>query len=119
MAPTNASRLGVDDGSDPTIAGLAVLKRYGADAAKGRPKVMIKMSALPWLVCLLAFTSMTTAQDPIPIDGPEPTSIHGVRRLWPRPVRNAGPGLPIWQYQVASPLNGASYSGYMVGADPS
>ena len=75
--------------------------------------------ALPWLAGLLAFASVTLAQDPVPIDGPEPTSIHGVRRLWPRPVRDAGPELPIWQYQVVSPVNGVSYRGYMVGTDPS
>jgi hypothetical protein len=80
---------------------------------------MLRSSALPWLAGLLAFTSGTMAQDPIPVDGPEPTSIHGLRSSRPRPVRQGGPGLPIWHYQVASPVNGATYKGYMVGTDPS
>ena len=101
------------------IAGLAALKRNRGTVPRiRRPKVMIKASAFPWLAGLAAVTSVTMAQDPIPIDGPEPTFIHG-RRFWPRRVRNAGPGLPTWQYQVASPVNGASYRGYMVGTDPS
>jgi hypothetical protein len=58
------------------------------------------------------------AQDRMPIDGPEPAFIHGARRLPTRPVAEAGPGLPIWHYDVVSPVNGTSYSGYMVGTDP-
>jgi len=58
------------------------------------------------------------AQDPILFDGPEPASIHGARRLPSRPVPVAGPALPTWRYQLSSPVNGISYSGYMVGTDP-
>lgn len=58
------------------------------------------------------------AQDPIPTDGREPVAIHGARRFPTRPVSDAAPGLPIWHYDVVSPVNGASYSGYIVGTDP-
>jgi hypothetical protein len=73
---------------------------------------------LIWLSGLQAFTGMAAAQNPIPIGVPEPNSIHGMRRVPTRPAPNDGRGLPIWRYQVISPLNGASYSGYMVGTDP-
>lgn len=72
-----------------------------------------------WLAGLLAFTTGIMAQDPVLIDRPEPTSIHGARLYPPRPLRNRGPELPIWHYQITSPLDGISYSGYMVGTDPS
>ena len=58
------------------------------------------------------------AQEPSPIDGREPSFIHGVARFPRRPIAGTGTGLPIWHYDVVSPLNGASYSGYMVGTDP-
>jgi hypothetical protein len=48
----------------------------------------------------------------------EPISIHPGRIDRPQPVSNTGPGLPIWRYQVASPVNGVSYTGYIVGSDP-
>ena len=83
-----------------------------------RPTVTIRTSAIPWLTGLLAFTSITMAQDPIAIDGRELTAIHSTRRVPTRPVADDGPRLPIWRYQVISPVNGASYSGYMVGTDP-
>ncbi len=59
------------------------------------------------------------AQDPIRIDGPEPTAIHGPRTFEARPIRGTDPGLPIWRYQITSPVNGISYRGYMIGTDPS
>jgi hypothetical protein len=71
-----------------------------------------------WLATLLVITGVTFAQDPIPSDGRESVSIHGERTVLPRPVFNAGPRLPTWQYQIVSPLNGASYTGYMVGSSP-
>ncbi len=71
------------------------------------------------LAGLLAFAGAAAAQEPIPTDGPEPTAIHGVRRFPPIRGRSAGPGLPIWNYQITSPVNGVSYRGYMVGTDPS
>lgn len=74
----------------------------------------IRTPALPWLSVLLGFTGITMAQDPIPIDGHEFSSIHAARKVATRPVANAGPGLPIWPYQVISPVNGISYGGYMV-----
>jgi hypothetical protein len=58
------------------------------------------------------------AQDLIPADGAESTAIHGPRRLTNWPMINAGPGLPIWYYQIASPVNGGVYAGYMVGTSP-
>ena len=70
------------------------------------------------LPALLGLTSVAMAQDPILFDGPEPASIHGARRLPSRPVPVAGPALPTWRYQLSSPVNGISYSGYMVGTDP-
>src|SRR5215472_16385426 len=78
---------------------------------------MIRLSFLPCLAWLWAFSRVTLAQEPIPIDGSEPTAVHGLR-LPPRPIRNAGSGLPIWHYQVTSPVDGVSYTGYMVGSDP-
>jgi hypothetical protein len=102
------------------IAGLTTLKRCRYTIPRiGRPTVMIQAVALRWLAGLLAVTGVTLAQDPIPIDGTEPTSIHGERGFQTRPVRNSGHGLPIWQYQVTSPVNGVSYTGYMVGSGPS
>ncbi|HEY7333802.1 MAG TPA: hypothetical protein VH639_02885 [Bryobacteraceae bacterium] len=73
---------------------------------------------LLWLACVMTFAGVATAQDPIPIDGPEPTAIHGARRAPTRSGGPPGPGLPIWHYQVVSPVNGVFYNGYMVGADP-
>jgi len=73
---------------------------------------------LQWLVGLLVFAGLTMAQDPMPIDGPERASVHGERRFPTLPVANAGTGLPVWHYEVVSPLNGASYNGYMVGTNP-
>jgi len=61
---------------------------------------------------------MSIAQDPVSSEGPEPTAVHGVRTFWPRPAREILPELPIWRYQVVSPVNGLHYSGYMVGTDP-
>jgi hypothetical protein len=78
----------------------------------------IRTSVLPWLAGLMASTGAIMAQDPIPFDGREPASIHGARRFPTRPVRGIGTGLPIWHYQVVSPVDGASYSGYMVGSNP-
>jgi hypothetical protein len=88
------------------------------DVRPRRPKLMITMLALQWPAGLLALAGLTMAQEPIPIDGREPTSIHGARRFPRPPVADTGTGLPIWHYDVVSPLNGASYSGYMVGTDP-
>ena len=82
-----------------------------------RAKLMFTILALQ-LLGLLAFAGLTMAQDRMPIDGPEPASIHGARRFPTRPGADATPGLPIWHYEVVSPVNGASYSGYMVGTDP-
>jgi hypothetical protein len=79
---------------------------------------MITALAFRRLAGLLAFVGMTMAQDLMPNDRQEPASIHGARRFPTRPVADHGPGLPIWHYEVVSPVNGASYSGYMVGADP-
>jgi len=58
------------------------------------------------------------AQDPIPAVGTESASIHGARRATNRPVANTGPGLPIWHYEIVSPVNRATYEGYMVGTSP-
>src|SRR6516162_8676117 len=85
---------------------------------KKRLELMITALALQRLAGLLAFAGVTMAQDPRPIDRREPASIHGARRFPTLPVADAGPGLPIWHYEVVSPVNGASYSGYMVGTDP-
>jgi hypothetical protein len=78
----------------------------------------IRRSALVWLAGLVAAAGWSFAQDPIPSDEQEPTSIHGARTFWPRRVREVEPTLPVWHYQVVSPLNGFSYNGYMVGTDP-
>ena len=47
------------------------------------------------------------------VDLVEPTSIDGARRIPKRLVVDTGPGLPIWRYHIFSPLNEASYSGYI------
>jgi hypothetical protein len=72
------------------------------------------------LRCLasLLIVARVGAQDLIPADGAESAAIHGPRRLPNRPVINADPGLPIWYYQIASPVNGGVYAGYMVGTSP-
>lgn len=80
---------------------------------------MIPAVAVPGLAGLLAFTNVILAQDRFAGGEPEPASIHGAGQFQRRPVRHAGPGLPIWHYQVTSPLTGASYHGYIVGTDPS
>jgi hypothetical protein len=74
--------------------------------------------ALQWPAGLLAFAGFTMAQERSPIERREPTSIHSARRFPRRPGADGGTGLPIWHYDLVSPLNGASYSGYMVGTDP-
>jgi hypothetical protein len=79
---------------------------------------MITALALRRLAALLVLAGATLAQDPMPIEAREPASIHGARRFPERPVADAAPGLPIWHYEVVSPLNGASYSGYVIGANP-
>src|SRR5690242_15234572 len=60
------------------------------------------------VVSSLLATSLSIAQDPVSSDA----------RDRPRPVRKILPGLPVWHYQVVSPVNGLRYSGYMVGTDP-
>jgi len=101
------------------IVGLAPWKlRRGGGRRERRLKVTTSPSTLLWLTGLLAFTSMAAAQNPIPTDLPDASSIHGVRRTPTRAATDDGSGLPIWHYQVISPLNGASYTGYMVGTDP-
>ena len=101
--------------------GLGPLKlSSGYESSTGRLKVTIKTSVLRWLAGTgngVYRARSAAAQDPIPIDR-EPASINGARRFPTRPVRGAGTGLPIWHYQVVSPVDGASYSGYMVGSDP-
>ena len=77
-----------------------------------------RASAFRWLAGLVVATSVTTAQDPIPIDQRETASIHGERIVRRRPVSNTGTELPTWPYQTVSPVNGASYTGYMVGTSP-
>jgi len=101
------------------IGGLSALKLRRGAVRRIRPlRFTARVSALRWLTGLLAFSAVTLAQDPISIDGPEPSSIHGARRTATRPVAKSGPGLPIWPYQVISPVNGVPYGGYMVGTDP-
>jgi hypothetical protein len=78
-----------------------------------------KMWTFQWLALLLAVTTVALAQGPVPSDRQEPSAIHGTRSFRLRPARIAGTGLPVWHYQVSSPLNGLSYRGYMVGSDPS
>jgi len=39
-------------------------------------------------------------------------------RIDSTPSADSEPSLPIWRYQITSPVNGASYSGYMVGTSP-
>ena len=75
-------------------------------------------AAVRWLAALLVATAATLAQDPIPIDGQESALIHGERTVRHRPLSNAGPELPIWPYQIVSPVNGVSYTGYIVGTSP-
>ncbi len=79
----------------------------------------IVSSAAPFMAALLTSTGLILAQDPISITAQEPASIHHVRSFRLNPTRQSGVGLPIWRYQVTSPVNGASYHGYMVGTDPS
>src|SRR5690242_14924781 len=78
----------------------------------------IPAAAFPRLVGLVLTTGLAMAQDPIPIDGLENAPIHGAGTARRRPVSNEGPGLPIWNYQIVSPVNGLSYAGYMVGTSP-
>ena len=59
---------------------------------------------------------VTKAQDPIPIDQRESVPIHGERIVRPRPTPQAGPEVPTWRYEIVSPVNGVSYSGYIVGS---
>lgn len=83
-------------------------------------ELTLAATSFRWLTALLIAAGVATAQDPIPIEGPESTLIHGPRivRAPLRPVSNNGPGLPLWQYQIISPVNGAFYNGYMVGTSP-
>src|SRR5215467_9745775 len=74
-------------------------------------------SGLRLFACLMIAMSVR-AQDPIPGVGTESGSIHGARRATNWPVTNAGPGLPIWHYEIVSPVNRATYEGYMVGTIP-
>ena len=79
-----------------------------------QPNRIARVLAIRCLAGLLAAIGIARAQDPIPIDPRESAPIHGQRTVRPRPVSNAL-GLPIWQYDVVSPVNGVSYSGYIVG----
>jgi hypothetical protein len=63
-------------------------------------------SAIRCLVVLLAATSLSSAQNPIP---------NRPRRSETSP---GSPHLPLWQYQILSPLNQTVYTGYMVGTSP-
>src|SRR5215469_6634917 len=74
-------------------------------------------NSLRGLACLMIAASLR-AQDSIPAVGMESASIHGARGAPNRPAASAGPGLPIWHYQIVSPVNEARYEGYMVGASP-
>lgn len=67
---------------------------------------------------LLALSGLTSAQDPLPINEQEAISINGAVRIPARTFPRADVGLPIWRYHFVSPVNGASYNGYMVGTDP-
>jgi len=71
------------------------------------------------IAVLLALTGFAIAQDPIRINGRAPAASETARRFPSRPLPKDGTELPIWRYQVVSPLNGVSYAGYMVGTDPS
>jgi hypothetical protein len=81
-------------------------------------RMLLQTSAFRWLATLLVATSPTLAQDAIPIGEPQTAPIHGDKFVRRRPVSDVGHGLPIWHYQVVSPLNGVSYTGYMVGTSP-
>ncbi|HTA44809.1 MAG TPA: hypothetical protein VK789_20315 [Bryobacteraceae bacterium] len=65
----------------------------------------------------MIISSVAAAQDSALIDAPETTAIHGANMVR-RPHPDSRPGLPTWQYQVVSPVNGISYTGYMVGKSP-
>src|SRR5215831_14674172 len=69
------------------------------------------------LALLLAIPSLL-AQDPIPADDSDVISIHAPQQLPTRRLSNFGSGLPIWGYQIVSPVNGLAYKGYMVGTPP-
>jgi hypothetical protein len=70
------------------------------------------------------------AQDPVPIPPGEVAlldstqAVRSLPRIDTRPAATGFPldagmsTLPIWRYQIVSPVNGISYSGYMVGASP-
>ena len=69
------------------------------------------------------------AQDPVPIAPEEMPRLDGSRAarkfsktpsaLATAPSDSAAPPvLPLWSYQIASPVNGFSYRGYMVGTNP-
>src|SRR5215469_1450541 len=106
-------------GDECMIITLAILKlRLGMFRPIRRRKATITWFALLCLAGVLASSRVIMAQDPIPVADREPASVHGGRRFPRRPVADSDPGLPIWHYDITSPVNGASYSGYMVGSDP-
>ena len=100
-----------------------------------KPKPMAPFAAAAHLVChpraLLATTLIAAIpaalyalpapeQDPVPLAPGRAQFMDGslAARQLPKRKPGAAAGLPIWNYQVTSPVDGNTYNGYMVGQSP-
>ena len=110
----------------PVALALALLIRGRRGMFKIAPPQMIRCLVGGFL--LVFAVCPIEAQDPLPITAGEAALINSAGPALPLPRRSpqidpvqpadSTPSLPIWGYQITSPVNGVSYSGYMVGTSP-
>ena len=77
------------------------------------------------LIAVCAFAPLSSvparAQDPIAMDAGDAPVVDPIRTTTTAldiGTASGALGLPTWRYQVTSPVNGSSYSGYMIGGSP-
>jgi hypothetical protein len=105
----------------PSLLALRQISHPGA-----RRRLRWRMPSLLCAVFVVATGASLRAQDPVPIPSDEalPIDINNANltsstdaNVSPQP-NTAEPSLPIWRYQLSSPITGFTYSGYMVGTSP-
>lgn len=83
----------------------------------------MKLTNLVLAVCTFAFGSAAFAQDDKPIPVPPETPLRQIY-LTPASMRPAvqppiaGSSIPTWSYSVVSPIDGNTYKGQIIGANP-
>jgi hypothetical protein len=98
---------------------VLVLWRYRFSPANTRH--LGKTSVLVCFAILSFFAKPTVAQETSQIEALDRISVHVARPIdkpSPGHAAAAAPQLPIWRYQITSPVDGVSYGGYMVGSNP-